>query len=96
MLPNRSHPLPSGGQRREKDFHRLATGGYVLGVLGTRFFDICQPWPRRSASKIGEAASIVAERRVSSGDDRSVPLAIWYATPNTTMSKWQSEMSYNR
>ena len=49
MLPNRSHPLPSGGQRREKDFHRLATGGYVLGVLGTRFFDICQPWPRRSA-----------------------------------------------
>ena len=51
---------------------------------------------RRSASKIAEAASIVAERRVSSGDDRSVPLAIWYATPSTTMSKWQSEMSYNR
>jgi len=25
---NRSHPLPSGGQRRESSFHRLATGGY--------------------------------------------------------------------
>ena len=28
MLPNRSHRLPSGGQRREYSFHRLATGGY--------------------------------------------------------------------
>ena len=23
-----SHPLPSGGQRRELTYHRLATGGY--------------------------------------------------------------------
>ena len=30
LLLNRSHPLPSGGQRRERGFHRLATGGYVL------------------------------------------------------------------
>ena len=29
---NRSHPLPSGGQRREKRLHRLATGGYGLGM----------------------------------------------------------------
>jgi hypothetical protein len=28
LPPNRSHPLPSGGQRREKRLHRLATGGY--------------------------------------------------------------------
>jgi hypothetical protein len=25
-----SHPLPSGGRRREKRLHRLATGGYAL------------------------------------------------------------------
>jgi hypothetical protein len=31
MLQNRSHRLPSGGQRGELSLHRLATGGYVLG-----------------------------------------------------------------
>ena len=29
LLSNRSHPLPSGGRRREEGLHRLATGGYV-------------------------------------------------------------------
>ena len=29
VVRHRSHLLPSGGQRRESSFHRLATGGYV-------------------------------------------------------------------
>jgi type I restriction enzyme M protein len=47
---------------------------------------------RRSASKNGEAASIVAERRVSSGDDRSVPLAIWYANNPNDVSEFEKQM----
>ena len=50
---------------------------------------------RRSASnpsKIGEAASIVAERRVSSEDDRSVPLAIWYANNPNDVSEFEKQM----
>jgi len=32
LPPNRSHPLPSGGQRPEKRPYRLATGGYPRRV----------------------------------------------------------------
>jgi type I restriction enzyme M protein len=53
---------------------------------------------RRSASNpsnrsnLGEAASLVAERRVSSADDRSVPLAIWYANNPNDVSEFEKQM----
>ena len=94
LRPNRSHPLPSGGQRRELSLHRLATGGYgrrthivCCGIVTIRCqaADTGRPAPFRLYGGVrfaneGVWCGSICESAERSHDEASTPEATVFVT----------------